>query len=426
MDDTATTAGTRGPNQPAAPAGRLADPFPPEYRADPYPLYDWVRDNDPVHRAPDGNWVLVRYADAHRVLRDPRFSNNPAWLGPEAVEQMGSSPVRRVGSRLMMFLDPPDHTRLRSLVSQAFTPKVVESLRPRIQALVDELLDAVVDRGEIDVLADLAYPLPTIVICELLGVPLADRELFKDWSADASRLLDGYLEPETQTQGLAAAMHLAAYFTDLIEKRRADPGPDLLSALISAEQAGERLTHEELLTTATLLLLAGFETTMNLVGNAMLVLLQHPDELARLRDDPTLDRSAVEELLRYEGPVHITARIATTDVEVGGQVIGKGEQAAVVLAAANRDPVQFPDPNRLDVGRTDNRHLAFAAGAHYCLGAALARIEARAAIGTLVRRFPDLELVTTEPQWRDHFVIRGLKELRVAFTPRKTASAATI
>ena len=416
MEETATTAGQ---------AGRLADPFPPEYRADPYPLYDWVRDNDPVHRAPDGNWVLVRYADAHSVLRDPRFSNNPAHLGPEVLVQMGSSPVRRVGSRLMMFLDPPDHTRLRSLVSQAFTPKVVESLRPRIQALVDELLDAVVDRAEVDVLGDLAYPLPTIVICELLGVPVGDRELFKDWSADASRLLDGYLEPETQTQGLAAAMQLAAYFTDLIEKRRADPGPDLLSALISAEQAGERLTHEELLTTATLLLLAGFETTMNLVGNGMLVLLQNPDQLARLRDDPTLDRPAVEELLRYEGPVHITARIATTNVEVGGQLIRKGEQAAVVLAAANRDPGQFPDPNRVDVGRADNRHLAFAAGAHYCLGAALARIEARAAIGTLVRRFPDLELVTTAPQWRDHFVIRGLKELRVAFTPRPAAPAPT-
>ncbi len=419
MEDAATTAGLRGPN---ATAARLADPFPPEYRADPYPLYDWVRENDPVHRAPDGNWVLVRYADAHAVLRDPRFSNNPAHLGPEVAAQVGSSPVRRVGSRLMMFLDPPDHTRLRSLVSQAFTPKVVESLRPRIHALVDELLDAVADKGEMDVLADLGYPLPTIVICELLGVPLADRELFKDWSADASRLLDGYLEPETQTQGLAAAMQLAAYFTDLIEKRRADPGADLLSALITAEQEGERLTHEELLTTATLLLLAGFETTMNLVGNGMLMLLQHPDELGRLRGDPSLDRPAVEELLRYEGPVHITARIATTDLDVGGQLIRKGEQAAVVLAAANRDPLQFPHPNRLDVGRTDNRHLAFAAGAHYCLGAALARIEARAAIGSLVRRFPDLELVTTEPQWRDHFVIRGLRELRVAFTPRQAAS----
>ncbi|HEX2274787.1 MAG TPA: cytochrome P450 [Acidimicrobiales bacterium] len=402
--------------------GRIADPFPAEYRADPYPLYDWVRGNDPVHRAPDGNWVLVRYADASFVLRDPRFSNNPSWLGPEAMAQGATSPIRVAGSRVMMFLDPPDHTRLRSLVSKAFTPKVVEGLRPRIQALVDEALDAVAEQGEMDVLADLGYPLPTIVICELLGVPVEDRELFKDWSADASRLLDGHLPSDVETRGLAATMQLAQYFTDLVEKRKADPRDDLLSAMIAAEEGGQRLTHEELLTTSTLLLLAGFETTMNLVGNGVLVLLQHPSELARLRSDPALDRPAVEELLRFEGPVHVTARIATTDVEVGGQLIRKGEQAAVVLAAANRDPDQFADPNRLDVGRADNRHLAFAAGAHYCLGAALARIEARAAIATLVRRFPDLALVTTEPQWRDHFVIRGLKELRVRFTPGRAAA----
>jgi cytochrome P450 len=404
--------------------GRIADPFPPEYRADPYPLYDWVRENDPVHRAPDGNWVLVRYADASFVLRDPRFSNNPSWLGPEAMAQGATSPIRVAGSRVMMFLDPPDHTRLRSLVSKAFTPKVVEGLRPRIEALVDEALDAVAERGEMDVLADLGYPLPTIVICELLGVPVEDRELFKDWSADASRLLDGHLPPDVETRGLAATMQLAQYFTDLVEKRKTSPRDDLLSAMIAAEEDGQRLTHEELLTTSTLLLLAGFETTMNLVGNGVLMLLQHPSELARLRADPALDRTAVEELLRFEGPVHVTARIATTDVEVGGQLVRKGEQAAVVLAAANRDPDQFPDPNRLDVGRADNRHLAFAAGPHYCLGAALARIEARAAIATLVRRFPDLALVTAEPQWRDHFVIRGLKELRVGFTPQAARAPA--
>lgn len=396
-------------------ATRPVDPFPAEYRADPYPLYDWIRDNDPVHRAPDGNWVIVRYDDASMVLRDPRFSTNPAWLGEETKAQISASPVRQVGTRLMMFLDPPDHTRLRSLVSQAFTPKVVEGLRPRIQSLVDELLAAVLERGdgEMDVLSDLAYPLPTVVICELLGVPVADRELFKEWSSDASRLLDGYLEPEAQTQGLTAGMHLAAYFTELIEKRRADPGDDLLSAMIAAEEAGQRLTHEELLTTSTLLLLAGFETTMNLVGNGVLALLQHPEELARWRSDPSLDRSAIEELLRWEGPVHVTARIATTDAEVGGQQIKAGEQLAVVLAAANRDPKTFPEPNRLDVGRKDNRHLAFAAGAHFCLGASLARHESRAAVGTLIRRFPDLELVTEKPEYRDHFVIRGLKELRV-------------
>jgi cytochrome P450 len=389
------------------------DPFPPEYRADPYPLYDWVRENDPVHRAPDGNWVIVRYDDASMVLRDPRFSTNPAWLSDDIKAQVSASPIRQVGTRLMMFLDPPDHTRLRSLVSQAFTPKVVEGLRPRIQQLVDELLDGVADQGEMDVLADLAYPLPTVVICELLGVPAGDRELFKEWSSDASRLLDGYLDPMEQTKGLAAAMQLAGYFTDLIEKRRADPHDDLLSALIAAEDDGLRLTHEELLTTATLLLLAGFETTMNLVGNGALALLQHPEELARWRADPSLDRTAIEELLRWEGPVHVTARIATCDAEVGGQEIKAGEQLAVVLAAANRDPDVFKDPNQLDLGRHDNRHLAFAAGAHFCLGAALARHESRSALSTLIRRFPGLELATEEPEYRDHFVIRGLKELRV-------------
>lgn len=414
MDVTTATPGNPEPQTSAEPSFKLGDPMPAEYRADPYPLYDWVRENQPIHRAADGNWVLVRYADASAVLRDSRFSNNPEWLGPDAVN---ASSVRVVGSRVMMFLDPPDHTRLRSLVSKAFTPKVVESLHPRVQAIVDESLDAVAGKGEMDVLADLAYPLPTTVICELLGIPLADRELFKDWSADASRLLDGYVDDDAQVRGMAATMHLGQYFTDLIEQRRADPRDDLLTAMIAAEEDGAKLTHEELLTTAILLLLAGFETTMNLVGNGMFMLLRHPDELARLRDDPSLDRTAIEELLRFEGPVHITARIATTDIEVGGQPIRKGEQIAVSIAAANRDPDQFPEPNRLDVGRTDNRHLAFAAGAHFCLGASLARLEARAAITTLIRRFPDIHLLAEEPEWRDHFVVRGLKELRVGFDP---------
>ena len=414
MDVTAATPGNPEPQTSAEPSFKLGDPMPAEYRADPYPLYDWVRENQPIHRAADGNWVLVRYADASAVLRDSRFSNNPEWLGPDAVN---ASSVRVVGSRVMMFLDPPDHTRLRSLVSKAFTPKVVESLHPRVQAIVDESLDAVAGKGEMDVLADLAYPLPTTVICELLGIPLADRELFKDWSADASRLLDGYVDDDAQVRGMAATMHLGQYFTDLIEQRRADPRDDLLTAMIAAEEDGAKLTHEELLTTAILLLLAGFETTMNLVGNGMFMLLRHPDELVRLRDDPSLDRTAIEELLRFEGPVHITARIATTDIEVGGQPIRKGEQIAVSIAAANRDPDQFPEPNRLDVGRTDNRHLAFAAGAHFCLGASLARLEARAAITTLIRRFPDIHLLAEEPEWRDHFVVRGLKELRVGFDP---------
>ena len=396
----------------------LTSPALPENRADPYPIYQFMREFEPVHHSPEGSWVLTAYEHANAVLRDSRFSSNPVWLAkkPEAY-----SP-RQVGSALLLFMDPPDHTRLRSLVTQAFTPKVVENMRPRVQQLVDGLLDAVVEKGEMDVLADIGYPLPTSVMCEMLGVPLADREQFKTLSADASRLLDGYLDQESQTKGVVATMHLVQYFTDLIEERRRAPGTDLLSALITVEEAGDRLTHEELVSTAGLLFLAGFETTMNLVGNGMLALLRHPDQLRRLRDDPSLIRPAVEELLRYDGPVHVDGRIATTDVDLDGHQIRKGEEVALVLGAVNRDPAQFADPDRLDVGRTPNRHLAFAAGPHFCLGASLARLEAQVAFSSILRRLPEIELITTEPVYRAHFVIRGIKELRVGFPPQAPAA----
>jgi len=395
----------------------LSSPMLPENRPDPYPIYDFIRDREPVHHAPDGSWVLTRYDHSAALLRDPRLSTNPARL-TEGPDPASMGPIRQVGSSLMMFLDPPDHTRLRSLVSQAFTPRMVESLRPRIQALVDELLDAVVETGEMDVLADLAYPLPTVVICELLGVPPEDREKFKAWSADASRLLDGYLDQAAMDKGMVAGMYLFQYFTDLVDDRHRHPRDDLLSALLAAEADGERLTHAELLSTATLLFVAGFETTMNLVGNGTLALLRNRDQLIRMGDDPTLVRTGVEELLRYDGPVHVTARIATQDLEIGGCTVREGEQVVAMLGAANRDPSQFPDPHRLDVSRTPNRHLAFGGGPHFCLGASLARIEGQLAFETLLRRLPDLELATVAPTYRDHFVIRGVTELKVGFTPQ--------
>ena len=392
----------------------LSSPMLPENRGDPYAIYRFIREREPVHHAPDGSWILTRYDHSAALLRDPRFSTNPALLteGPDA-EAM--SPVRKVGSSLMMFLDPPDHTRLRSLVSQAFTPRMVESLRPRIQSLVDELLDAVVETGEMDVLEDFAYPLPTVVICELLGVPAEDRHQFKAWSADASRLLDGYLDKTAMDRGMVAGMYLFQYFTDLVADRRKEPRKDLLSAMLAAEDDGERLTHAELLSTATLLFIAGFETTMNLVGNGTLALLRNPDQLERLRADPSLIRTGVEELLRYDGPVHVTARIATEDVQIGGETVREGEQAVAILGAANRDPDQFPDPDRLDVARTPNRHLGFGGGPHFCLGAALARMEGQIAFETMLRRLPDMELATEHPTYRDHYVIRGLDELHVRF-----------
>jgi len=410
-------------NLAAALAGAgLSSPMLPENRSDPYPIYDFIRDTEPVHHAPDGSWVLTRYDHSAAVLRDPRFSTNPARL-TEGPDPASMGPIRQVGSSLMMFLDPPDHTRLRSLVSQAFTPRMVESLRPRIQDLVDELLDAVVEKGEMDVLADLAYPLPTVVICEMLGVPPEDREKFKAWSADASRLLDGYLDKEAMDRGMVAGMYLFQYFTDLVADRRRQPRQDLLSALLAAEAGGDRLTHAELMSTATLLFVAGFETTMNLVGNGTLALLRHPDQLTRMREDPSLVRTGIEELLRYDGPVHVTARIATEDLDIGGCTVRIGEQVVAMLGAANRDPAQFPEPHRLDVSRSPNRHLAFGGGPHFCLGAALARIEGQLAFQTMLRRLPDLELATEAPSYRDHFVIRGVTELRVGFSPQAPLAA---
>jgi cytochrome P450 len=385
------------------------DPFQPELRADPYPLYRKLRELDSVHRSPAGPWILTRHVDGTAVLRDPRFSSNPAHLRGER-PQVGP---RRVDTKVLLFLDPPDHTRLRSLVSRAFTPGVVRRLRPRIEELVAELLDRAERKGSLELIADFAYPLPVAVICELLGVPAGDRAIFGSWSSDASRLLDRDIDLDEAAleRGATAIAGFTEYFGGLIQQRRAEPTEDLLSGLIAAEEDGQRLTWEELFSTIILLYLAGHETTVNLIGNGTWALLRHPDQVERLRRDPALAPSAVEELLRYESPVHLTARIATTPVEVGGVPIAAGEQVVVLVSAANRDPAVFADPETLDIARADNRHLSFSAGMHYCLGAALARLEGEVAFPALLHRFPRLELVDPEPQFREHFVLRGLRQL---------------
>ncbi len=391
------------------------DPFAPEYRANPHPLYHRLRQLDPVHRIPGTrDWVVFRHADATTVLRDPRFSSTPAHLPPEARPLAGP---RRIETKVLLFLDAPDHTRIRSLVSTAFTPHRVRRLRPRVEGLVGGLLDQAESKGSLEVIGDLAYPLPVAVICELLGVPAdADQATFRRWASDASRRLDGEVdvEPAAWARGEEAVANFVQYFITLIGQRREVPQDGLLDALIAAGEAGDRLDPEELLAIVILLFLAGHETTMNLIGNGLLALLRHPDQLERLRRDPSLGPSAVEELLRYDGPVHVTSRIATEDVEVAGTPVRKGEQVVVVLAAANRDPAVFPDPDRLDIGRRDNRHLTFSAGMHYCLGAALARLEGEVVIGALLRRFPHLELAEPEPTYREHFVLRGLRSLELS------------
>lgn len=394
----------------------LFDPFLPEFNANPYPFYRRLREADPVHQSPLGFWVLTRYDDCVLVLRDPRFGR----AGFEAVLESvyGNSVEQGRLPTSMLFRDPPDHTRLRGLVSRAFTPRVVEGLRPRIQQIVDGLLDRVRDAGRMEVISDLAYPLPVTVISEMLGVPEGDRERIRQWSADIARSLDAIglpTDPAIVDRGRTARRAIGDYFRSLLPERKKRPRGDLLSLLIEAEEQGDKLSEGELLATCVLLYIAGHETTVNLIGNGLLALLRHPAELERLRGDASLTQSAVEELLRYDGPVQRTARITNADVEISGHKIPKGAMVVAVIGAANRDPAHFPDPDRLDVSRPDNRHIAFGFGIHFCLGAPLARLEGQITLETLLRRLPRLVLAIERPEWRDSQVLRGLKALPVSF-----------
>ena len=391
------------------------NPMDPEFLANPYPTYHRLRAEDPVHHSPLGFWVLTRYEDVAAVLRDPRFIKEP--LAALVAARFGAEVPRGVGLS-MLDRDPPDHTRLRSLVSKAFTPRVVEGLRPRIQKIVDGLIARAEAAGSMDLIEEFAYPIPVNVICEMLGVPVDDHERFKGWSLDIARGLDSiWLPPDSEIpRRSAAARHaISDYFRELIGQRRATPRADLLSALIAAEEAGDKLNEEELLATCILILIAGHETTVNLIGNGVLALLRHPAELHRLRATPGLITTAVEELLRYDGPVQRTARVASDDATIGGHTIHKGEMVMPFIGAADRDPAQFPAPDRLDLSRADNRHIAFGWGIHFCLGAPLARVEGQIAIETLVRRLPRLELVNETIEYRQSLTLRGLKELPVKF-----------
>jgi cytochrome P450 len=398
-------------------AGQLLLTEHPEVRRDPHPLYHRLRARSPILFQPDlDEFLLTGWADCEAVLRDVRFSSNPAHQRQTRPieDRTFREQIAQAGDiSTLLFLDPPDHTRIRGLVSKAFTPRRVEALRPRIAQICAGLLDDAAERGSLDVVADLGYVLPVTVICELLGVPTEDRDQFGPWSSDASRLLDGHIDDATLQRGVLGLMRIVNYLNHLFDERRARPSDDLISALLAAEESGDTLSEDELRSIVLLLFIAGHETTMNLIGNGTWALLRHPDQLDRLRRDPTLIGSAIEELLRFDGPVHVTARIATEDVEVAGQPVEAGQTLILLLAAANRDPTMFPDPDRLDIARTDNRHLTFSHGIHYCLGAALARAEGQIAIGQLVSRFDRIEPLE-EPTYRDHFVLRGLNSLRLS------------
>jgi cytochrome P450 len=393
------------------------NPFLPAFHRDPYPFYRRLREADPVHWNPPGIWVLTRHADAVAMLRHPRmssdFRNSDLY---EAFRQMQGIDPSTERTPSMLFRDPPDHTRLRGLVTKAFTAKRIEDMRPTMQTIVDDLLDAALERGDVDLVADLAYPLPVKVICDMLGVPEQDHGRFHVWSKDLVATLDPMVGPEAMNRAMVSGMAFDEYFLDLIAKRRRDPRGDLLTAMISAEEEGGRLSEEELLTQLVLLLVAGHETTVNLISNGTLALLQHPDQLDRLRNDPGLLKPGVEELLRYYPPVQLTGRIALQDMEFGGIAVRRGQQVVALVGAANRDPEQFVEPDRLELSREPNRHIAFGGGIHHCLGSALARAEGQVAIGTLVRRAGSMELMTDEPVWKETITLRGLASLPLRLT----------
>jgi cytochrome P450 len=408
------------PHDVSAPPAAGADPFAPELIPDPYPAYARLLAGEPFFHAPTRFWVVSRYDDVRQVVHEPRFSR--ADFRERARSSLGDGPLSRALGQFLLFRDPPDHTRLRSLVGQAFTRRAVDGLRQQIQATVDDLLDRVQGvqaRGSLDLIAGLAYPLPVLVICALLGVPAAERARFRAWSAALAEGLEAASNPnpEAIARGDAAAEEVTAFFREQVAERRAEPREDLLSGLVAARDGADRLGEEELLATCLLLFIAGHETTVNLIGNGTLALLRNPDQLAQLRAEPALIGTAVEELLRFDSPVQRTFRVAEQEVELGGARIARGERVMALLGAANRDPRRFVDPDRLDLRRRDaSQHLSFGGGIHYCVGAPLARLEAQLALGTLLRRLPDLRLLEETPAWRPALVFRGLRRLELGFT----------
>jgi cytochrome P450 len=404
-------------NQPLArPADRepLFNPLSPEVIADPYPHFHRLRTIEPMHRSPLGFLVASRYADVAQVLRDKRLGKD--FVG-RMTRRFGSrimnEPVYRSMSHWMLQQDPPDHTRLRGLVVKAFTARRVEEMRPRIQHIVDTTLDRLEPQGFMDVIADFAFRLPVTVICEMLGIPVEDREVFFHGARTGGRLLDpvplSRAEIDQANAGNAAQVE---YFRSLFELRRRQPGDDLTSELVQAEEEGSKLSNEELTANIILLFGAGHETTVNLIGNGVLALHRNPDQLQLLQGNPSLIANAIEEFLRYDSSVQLAGRTAVEPVVIGGTDVAEGETVLCLLGAANRDPAVYDDPDRLDITRQNIRPLSFGGGIHFCLGAQLARIEAEVAIATLLRRLPYLSLDNADhPEWRPTFVLRGLNKL---------------
>ncbi|MBY0360030.1 MAG: cytochrome P450 [Candidatus Obscuribacterales bacterium] len=397
-----------------------------DFLRNPYPYYSELRENAPLYWSESGKyWIVTRFEDADAILRDLRFGKrSPSWamenniVGKTAAKfvrtLVGHDPQK---TQSMLNANPPDHTRLRGLVNKAFTPKMVEQMRVHIEQIADDLLDKVQAAGRMDLVADFAFPLPVTVIAEMLGVPAKDQETFKSWSNSVT----GVLEPGASIPALLCAAvakrSLESYLRPLIAERRKNPQDDLISVLVQAEEAGNRLTAEELLANVILLLVAGHETTVNLIAGSALGLLTNPEQRQLLENRPELLSNAVEEFLRWVSPVQITRRIATEDIEFGGKTIKSGDWVIVCNGAANHDPEKFPDPDKLDITRGNVKHLAFGIGIHHCLGWAVATAEGQIAVDKLLRRLPNLKLAIEPEQieWKRPFSLRGPKKLPVTF-----------
>ncbi|MCY7419256.1 MAG: cytochrome P450 [Chloroflexi bacterium] len=396
----------------------------PEVAQDPYPAYRALQAEAPVHWSAAWNaWVVAGYDDCISALRDhARFSSAGRLLelldGLPPELQATAAPIREhFSTRGLIHVDPPDHQRLRSLISKAFSPRVIEAMRPRIEVIVEGLLDQVVDRGEMEVVADLAYPLPAIVIAELLGAPPEDRDRFRRWSDEIVAFQGtGRAIPEAVPRSASGITEMRAYLAELFEERRRTPHDDLLGNLVAVELEGQRLTTDELYSTCVTFLIGGHETTTSLIANGVWTLLRHPAQLAALREDPSLMGSAIEEILRFESPIQRTFRRVAQDTEFGGRSLRAGQIAIQLLGAANRDPEHFDEPDSFDIRRSPNRHIAFGSGIHFCIGAPLARLEATIALSAVLRRFPDLELATPAVTWQsEKALFRCVSSLPVRF-----------
>ncbi len=397
------------------------DPSDPAMVANPYPVFQRLQDDDPVHWSADLNaWVLTRYDDVRAALSDPRLSAdriNPFLDHLPADERAAVAAVGAMLGRWAVFVDPPLHTRLRSLMNKAFTKSALAALRPRIAAIVERLLDEFVASGDPDFIAGFAYPLPATVIAGMVGVPDSDLDLFKSWSDDLATFVgSAQATPDKRQRAERSAVEMTAYFGEVIDHRRRHPAADqtIIDHMIAARDGGDALSEAELVANCVLLLFAGHETTTNLFGNGLLALLRNPDQFALLAADPSLVAGAIEEILRYDGPIGTTTRVALEDVALDGGTIKAGDRVFSMIHAANRDPRHFDDPHRFDIRRTDNRHIVFGFGIHFCLGAPLARMEGKIGLAALVRKLENIELLDPDPPWRDSLVLRGVTTLPIA------------